>query len=632
MRLINVRSLELSEFFGKNIPPYAILSHTWGPEEVTFQDWQNLDQASRKQGFPKIRGTCEQAKGDGHDWVWVDTNCIDKTSSAELTEAINSMYQWYADARVCYAYLADVQANDENIETSRWFTRGWTLQELVAPKEVLFFAADWTYIGKKSTSIRDPFVERISQATGISPSVICNPKEAKNQEVAEKMSWLARRETTRVEDMAYCMLGLFDINMPLLYGEGPKAFTRLQEEIIKVSTDHSIFCWNWNPAYVPNNWVSLLAPSPYTFNPKYQSKDYTDYKVVEKSEELFNYSPIYSMTNAGLSIRLPVVERPTGYMICLNIGRLRQLNRAENTDIPERTDEIEFLFLPVHGYWVGDTLTVGRSAFPQRPTYLNVNLFGSLVTEQLIAVNRWEAALGRREPRTQQNEEASHGLMLVHDLHLVPQFLHSLVRWGGMDGSKGIVNLDWTPSSLTEPRHPKIGAELLLLNVDDGSRIIGENDRGTQTTYLFVAVKDKTWFCQIFVVQKSLDRDALGSLVEQISSAKEQRAHYNEDANISAVVGKRVPEPTHYKELRVLVLSRGRVKIAKELHREVEEDDTDTSGSGSDGWSHIGLRKISPNLGQFVIPCDEVGKGKTVSASEKEDRVEKKSLQGKAHN
>ncbi|KAK0622697.1 heterokaryon incompatibility protein-domain-containing protein, partial [Immersiella caudata] len=271
MRLIDVKSFALSEFFGSNIPHYAILSHTWGAEEVTFQDWQNLKRASRMQGFEKIRDACLQARRDGYRWLWVDTNCIDKTSSSELTEAINSMYRWYADAGICYAYLADYSpraTSRSKFSDSRWFTRGWTLQELVAPKEVVFYGADWHFIGRKS----DTLLEAISSVTGIPTVVFRNPKLIGVQSIAERMSWLAGRKTTREEDMAYCTLGLFDINMPLLYGEGMKAFTRLQEEIIKVSTDHTIFCWHWT-AHTPKDWVSLLAPSPqaFSYGSRYQS-------------------------------------------------------------------------------------------------------------------------------------------------------------------------------------------------------------------------------------------------------------------------------------------------------------------------------------------------------------------------
>ena len=132
MRLINTRTLKLQEFYG-DIPKYAILSHAWEDGEVSFHEWGDISKASQKRGYTKITGACRQALEDELDYLWCDTNCIDKNSSAELTEAINSMFAWYRDAEVCYAYLSDVPALDRNdrdifekFRKSRWFTRGWT--------------------------------------------------------------------------------------------------------------------------------------------------------------------------------------------------------------------------------------------------------------------------------------------------------------------------------------------------------------------------------------------------------------------------------------------------------------------------------------------------------------------------
>ena len=144
MRLLHTKTLELHEFFGDEIPPYAILSHTWGEDEVSFQELRSSS-GNNKAGYDKIRGCCEMAVSDGFQYAWVDTCCIDKTSSAELSEAINSMYNWYRHSDVCYVYLPDVAANlgtkatEDAIRKSRWFTRGWTLQELIAPSGVIFF-------------------------------------------------------------------------------------------------------------------------------------------------------------------------------------------------------------------------------------------------------------------------------------------------------------------------------------------------------------------------------------------------------------------------------------------------------------------------------------------------------------
>ncbi|KAH8663075.1 heterokaryon incompatibility protein-domain-containing protein [Tricladium varicosporioides] len=244
MWLMHQAQRKLEEFGGNDIPLYAILSHKWGKSEITFQDIES-DSAEEKVEYEKVRKTCSRAKADGFDYVWIDTCCIDKTSSAELSEAINSMYQWYQESGVCYVYLADVPSNATNNEfaTSTWFTRGWTLQELIAPSTVIFLDQKWQKIGTKSSRQRI-----ISEITGI-PANILLGGDLESASVAQKMSWASKRETKRVEDIAYCLMGIFGINMPMLYGEGERAFIRLQEEIIKVSDDHSLFAWRSSKSF-----------------------------------------------------------------------------------------------------------------------------------------------------------------------------------------------------------------------------------------------------------------------------------------------------------------------------------------------------------------------------------------------
>jgi len=243
MRLLHTKKLKLYEFFGRNIPPYAILSHTWGNGEVSFQELQS-GLGKYKAGYNKIRRCCQMAALDGFQWAWVDTCCIDKTSSSELSEAINSMYTWYRVSEVCYVYLADVPAHlrtrdtEVAIRKSRWFTRGWTLQELIAPPSVIFFNSEWGELGTKRT------LERLLyETTKVKEEVLRDADKVVEFSIAQKFSWASTRVTTRVEDIAYCLLGIFGVNMPMLYGEGDNAFVRLQEEIIKNTADHSIFAW-----------------------------------------------------------------------------------------------------------------------------------------------------------------------------------------------------------------------------------------------------------------------------------------------------------------------------------------------------------------------------------------------------
>jgi len=255
MRLLNSQTGALEDFIGTS-PPYAILSHTWEEEEVVFGDLNNpgIDHTAKK-GWYKIKKACEQARQDCLDYLWADTLCIDKSSSAELSEAINSMYRWYGASSICYAYLSDIPK--KTFQDSRWFSRGWTLQELIAPSELRFYDGAWNEVGTKAA-----FLDTLHEITGIETSVL-RGAGLRFIGVATKMSWASKRQTTREEDLAYCLLGLFGISMPLIYGEGPKAFLRLQEAIIREYDDDSILAWR--AAGDPKKYGGLLARSPADF-------------------------------------------------------------------------------------------------------------------------------------------------------------------------------------------------------------------------------------------------------------------------------------------------------------------------------------------------------------------------------
>lgn len=205
MRLINTTTLLFEEFIGTHIPAYAVLSHTWGEDEVSYKDMTTNPFHTSKKGYEKILMTCQLAKNGGIQYAWVDTCCIDKSSSADLSEAINSMYNWYESAATCYAYLVDLENSHnwrQHLAHCRWFTRGWTLQELIAPKEVIFFDQKWKTVFRKSGS-----VNTLSNITGINKQVLKNTRLLTTVSVAQRMAWASRRVTTREEDEAYCLLG-----------------------------------------------------------------------------------------------------------------------------------------------------------------------------------------------------------------------------------------------------------------------------------------------------------------------------------------------------------------------------------------------------------------------------------------
>lgn len=355
MRLINTTSLQVEEFSSNDDVDYVILSHTWEEEEVTLQDIQSGAAISKK-GYAKITSCCQKAARDGFTYCWIDTCCIDKTSSAELSEAINSMYQWYQQARICYAYLADFHGTPEDVKVNhpsfaeaKWFTRGWTLQELIAPNVVEFFNACWQEIGTRlSLQIQ------ISAITGITRSVLSGDNPL-SYTVHVRMSWAAYRRTTRLEDEAYCLMGLFGINMPLLYGEGPRAFRRLQEEIMRVTEDYTLLAWsNKRSLQISADELAapssgLLAASPLDFamfhlgslldspitDPVWQrAHPPISDAVVSKCKREGSYTHCFRaleppadhlppyLTSRGMRISLPLFQlSKTSYLACLTMTR-----------------------------------------------------------------------------------------------------------------------------------------------------------------------------------------------------------------------------------------------------------------------------------------------------------------------
>ncbi|KAG4432549.1 hypothetical protein IFR05_011961 [Cadophora sp. M221] len=240
-----------------DVPAYAILSHTWGKEEVSFQDAE-AGTGKGKTGWEKIRFCAKQAAADGLQYFWVDTCCIDKKNAVELGAAINSMFRWYQNAARCYAYLSDVSKSDtevdkervweETIRRSRWFIRGWTLQELIAPRLVDFFSLEGERLGSKLS-----LESMIHEITGIAKNAL-RGDALSNFSIKERRSWAERRNTTIEEDEAYCLIGVFDVSMVPNYGERrDQAFRRLEEEIHKLykGVDFEQFAVGLNLASFP---------------------------------------------------------------------------------------------------------------------------------------------------------------------------------------------------------------------------------------------------------------------------------------------------------------------------------------------------------------------------------------------
>jgi hypothetical protein len=348
MRLLDTTTFELHsaapEYFKSQ--GYAILSHRWVGAEITFRQIEgyshNLRNMSSQQTvcpqLDKIRGACKTARQLGFSWIWIDNCCINKESTTEEAESINSMFKWYKDARVCITYLSDVgsgstatttgSAQAPNLEQStyggdmkgnifqnldgrkpsEWFSRGWTLQELLAPHDMRFFDMNWNYIGTKMS-----LACQIEAITGIEADYLTGVRNFRTACVATKMSWMADRTTTREEDIAYGMLGLFNVTMTPQYGEGRRAFMRLQHELLLSIPDESIFAWQMpdpnagekfgvvpssGTSWSPDEW-GMLSPSPDWFK---SCSDFT----IEGGVQIVRQSQAFQKVREG--VQIPIAE------------------------------------------------------------------------------------------------------------------------------------------------------------------------------------------------------------------------------------------------------------------------------------------------------------------------------------
>jgi Heterokaryon incompatibility protein (HET) len=300
MWLIDAVTRRLKFVPGPGSAQYAILSHTWnGDDEVSFQEFRSPDRDINESRFDKIFQTCRLARERGIPYVWVDSCCIDKTSSAELTEAINSMFRWYKESTVCFTYLADLDDNsklERDLRKCKWFTRGWTLQELLASKNMEFYNKSWKFIGSK-VSLQD----KLSKVTKIDKGALQDGNSLPSYPVALRMSWAALRHTTREEDLAYCLLGIFDVHLPLIYGEGTNAFIRLQEAIAQATCDLSLFAWTDQDAEeTRQKYRGILARSPSEFKDCYNVMPTPSWLYPPKE---------YTITNKGLRINADLYKR-----------------------------------------------------------------------------------------------------------------------------------------------------------------------------------------------------------------------------------------------------------------------------------------------------------------------------------
>jgi aromatic ring-cleaving dioxygenase len=261
MRLLHFDALNrliLTDFRGKSIPPYAILSHRWSDSETLIEDISNGNYTNREEGHAKLQFCAEQAARDGLQYFWIDTCCIDRWDNSERSRAINSMFQWYRNAARCYVFLSDVSltaamgtekapCSDWKVSfcASAWFTRGWTLQELIAPVSVEFFSREGHRLGDKAS-----LEQLLHHRTGIPLAALRN-SPLDQFSISERTQWAENRSTSEEEDIVYCLLGLVGISMPITYGEGQEnARRRLQAEIEAAGSAPSIIPFLRNESFV----------------------------------------------------------------------------------------------------------------------------------------------------------------------------------------------------------------------------------------------------------------------------------------------------------------------------------------------------------------------------------------------
>ncbi|KAI0672180.1 hypothetical protein C8Q78DRAFT_732380 [Trametes maxima] len=333
MRLLNTRSGAFRWFERTADVSYAIVSQVVGEgKDQSYQDilrvqnaaaftleghaskhcLQNSSILDDARVSPTIRRACQLAAGAGYDYVWISSCCVDRTNDVELARTLSDLWDWYSRAGLCYAYLGDVSPVNEDgaasflecnqFRESEWHKDPWTLLALCAPPNVVFLAQDWSVLGAKAS-----LATTIEVLTGIDKEILRGEKCLHDASIARRMWWASkRRKPVAEEDLAYSLLGLFNVRMPILYGEGPRAFLRLQEEILRTTDDQSIFAWHYHQGH--DHPDSLLAFAPCCFARSgdielLHRNDFLSRLGLPASSRLS--SPL--LTTSGLSAALPLI-------------------------------------------------------------------------------------------------------------------------------------------------------------------------------------------------------------------------------------------------------------------------------------------------------------------------------------
>lgn len=384
MKLINVKSYELVEVLDSSIPPYAILSHTWGGDDtVAPTHWTRLATIQRSLPIPeKVIRACEDVHRRGITYLWVDSLCIDSSSSADLDEAVNGSLRRLRNASVCLVFLEDLPADspafDDNIwRKCRYWQRAWTVQELIVPSQVDFFDKQWNYRGSKTSS---DFLPLLSNITGVPKTVLTDGNTLSEISMAARMSWLADKIGNREEDVAYSLVAIAGVTLQVRYGEGAeRAFLRLQEEVLQDTRDGSIFAWR---SANKKDIRGLLARSPSEFR-HFSATTGSDWQAPWIFDGKVRFS------SKGIQIQSQISRH--GSCILLEIGRV-ELETGKSTRVGVYLREWNGIYVRVDAE--------SGAIIPGAGRYSKIDAARDVSSQTSMKISSWLSSVNRRVHNT----------------------------------------------------------------------------------------------------------------------------------------------------------------------------------------------------------------------------------------
>ncbi|KAL2106812.1 hypothetical protein VUR80DRAFT_6186 [Thermomyces stellatus] len=393
MRLLHTRTLNLEQFYDlQTRPHYVVLSHTWEPGHLNYADLTDRrERALSGPGSALVHHACDVALKLGYEYIWIECICVDGSSTAEVSEAVNSAFRWFQKAAVCLVYLADLPAGSPNDDTSwrrcEWWTRAWTLPELLAPSTVHFYDKDWNFRGTKTSP---PLLGIIARITTVSEDVLRDGSLIPGVSVAKRMSWASTRKARRVEDRAYSLLGIFGVHMQAIYGEGAESFKRLQDEILKDTRDVSLLAWEAQPEE-KRLFRGLFASSPKEFARFVKCPP-------EWKTPLFFEGEIQS-TSKGVSITAPFISLPSlgQEILLLDLG----------THVPQRRTAL--ILFRYNDYYIRPSTHATITTEP-----------GGSTTMSICAVRHIDASTSRTISNTLQTPKIVNGQLTLPPMEGTP--------------------------------------------------------------------------------------------------------------------------------------------------------------------------------------------------------------------